>query len=610
MPQGTSPAARFQAYLTRLRIGVRIWLRVIMWSLIAWALLTTYVVWREAGVYFPGFQHAYFWRWVLCGIFLRVPVLNLITSHFWLPLDGSWYSIDSLNDWLSGPQLYQAPFSAWFGYYGARTALIPVGLIAATLFWRSRHRLDTEHLRGLQLLTAAEHQRQVNGGWLTQAYRRATGEVPGISIGSVTLPRKNEFRHFLIVGETGTGKTVLSRHILHEIQDRKESAVIYDPECEFVQEFYKPERGDVILCPTDTRAPYWDPWLEIRDGFKPIDASSLAASIIRGRPQNDTQEYFQRNARALIKGMFEAIPPEDQDKLDAFANFLKQTRDQIRAQLEHTSAPAAVIDPGAHDSGGGQGILGVADTAIEGFAYLPRRDQSDRTWSAREYAADPRGWVFLTSEVTTKAAVESIQGIWLDLITRWLRNRPIGNSRHVWIFIEEAASLGYQNEIKEVATRGRKRQISLVLSVQSISQLREIYGHDGATVLLSAPGNKVIFRIDETEMAEWGSKLLGEREIEKISMTQLAGVDVYREGVNLQAQRLIERIILPDEIKRLPDLEAYLCIGGSDRVRISIEPRYLEEHQPAFLPRTYNSTHLTDKADEQPRRVRALYDGA
>jgi type IV secretory pathway TraG/TraD family ATPase VirD4 len=517
-----------------------------------------------------------------------LPGLNLITSHFWCPLDGGWYPLSTLNDWLSGPQMYQAPFTVWFGYYGARTALMPVGLVTWTLFWRARHRIDTEHLRGLQLLTGPEHQRQLNGGWLKQAYHQAIGEVSGIRIGPVALPRKHEFRHILIVGETGTGKTVLNRHLLHEVQDRKESAIIYDPECEFVAEFYDENRGDVILCPTDIRSPYWDPWLEMRERFKPIDAAALATSIIRGMPRNNTEDYFQRNARALIRGMFEAIPPKDQDKLEAFANFLKQTRDEIREHLEHTSAPAAVIDPGAHDSGGGQGILGVADTAIEGFAYLPRRDQTYRTWSARQWAADPHGWVFLTSEVTTKAAVESIQGIWLDCMVRWLRSRPIG-SKHVWVFIDEGASLGYQNEIKEVLARGRKRGISVLLSVQAISQLREIYAHDGATTLLSAPSTKVIFRIDESEMAEWASRLLGEREIEKISMTQLAGVDSYREGVNLQAQRIIERIVLPDEIKRLPDLEAYLCIGGSDRVRISIEPRYLEEHQPAFLPRTYES---------------------
>ena len=88
-------------------------------------------------------------------------------------------------------------------------------------------------------------------------------------------------------------------------------------------------------------------------------------------------------------------------------------------------------------------------------------------------------------------------------------------------------------------------------------------------------------------MAEWASTLLGEREIERLTMTQLAGLSSYREGVNLQPQRTLERIVLADEIKALPDLDAYLCIAGHDRTRISIEPRYLDKRQPDFLPRSY-----------------------
>ena len=138
MPLGTSPAARFQAYLTRLRIGVRIWLRVIMWCVIAWAMLTTYVVWRETNVYLPALEHEFFFRWMGCGILLRTPWLNRLA--LWLPMygDGGWYTLESFTAWLDGPQFYQAPFPVWFGYYGARTALIPLGLFASLLFWRAR----------------------------------------------------------------------------------------------------------------------------------------------------------------------------------------------------------------------------------------------------------------------------------------------------------------------------------------------------------------------------------------------------------------------------------------------------------------------------------------
>jgi hypothetical protein len=366
-----SDAARLQAYQTRMRIGSAVYARVVFWIIIAWLALTFYVVWHETGAYFPRVGHQYFWRWVVCSTLLRIPFINTIALRCTVPANGIWYPLGPLTNWLNGPKMYYQPFPTWFWHYGIRTALIPLALGGFALIWRVRHAVDAEHLRGLRLLTRREHDRQLNGGWIRRSYRKATSEQPGIRIGPVALPAKKESQHILLAGQTGTGKSIVNRHLLYQIQDRREPAVIYDPEGEAIAEFYDPDRGDIVLNPVDRRCPFFSPWGEIRDEFRPIDAAALAASIIRGRPINDTQEYFARNARALVRGMFEAIPQKDRDNLDVFADFLKQTRDEIRTQLEHTSAPAAVIDPGAHDSGGGQGIIGVVIPLSKALATCP-----------------------------------------------------------------------------------------------------------------------------------------------------------------------------------------------------------------------------------------------
>jgi DNA helicase HerA-like ATPase len=42
------------------------------------------------------------------------------------------------------------------------------------------------------------------------------------------------------MGDTGSGKSNAIRQILREVQKRGESAIVYDPAGEFVQEFYRP----------------------------------------------------------------------------------------------------------------------------------------------------------------------------------------------------------------------------------------------------------------------------------------------------------------------------------------------------------------------------------
>jgi len=46
---------------------------------------------------------------------------------------------------------------------------------------------------------------------------------------------------------------VLIRTVLRQIEQRRETAVVVDPDCEFTAEFYRPERGDVVLNPLDAR---------------------------------------------------------------------------------------------------------------------------------------------------------------------------------------------------------------------------------------------------------------------------------------------------------------------------------------------------------------------
>ena len=162
-------------------------------------------------------------------------------------------------------------------------------------------------------------------------------------------------------------------------------------------------------------------------------------------------------------------------------------------------------------------------------------------------------------------------------------------SEQVWIFADELPAMGYQNQIEQLLTRGRKRGLSVVIGFQNVSQLRAIYGRDRTVTMSSAPTTKVILRCDEAETAAWASDLLGKREIERTEMTMLAGLSNMREGMNLQSRRSTEHIVTPAEIQLLKPFHGYLCVAGNDRTTIAIPERHLERHHPAFIPRAKNA---------------------
>jgi type IV secretory pathway TraG/TraD family ATPase VirD4 len=414
-------------------------------------------------------------------------------------------------------------------------------------------------------------------------FKRRPLVVPAgsIQIGQHMIPHHKLFEHVMVSGNPGSGKSTLVRQIARQAQAQGWPVIIIDIEGESTREFYDESRGDVILHPLDSRCPFWSPWAEVRAGAEAMDTAALAASIVRGRPgSDDTQRYFQDNARALVRAMFQVI--EDRDDLSSFAKFLAQDRKDIRDKLENTSA-AAVIDPGAHDSGGGQAIISVANTALEGFAHLPRRDQADRTWCAREWVQERKGCIFLPSRADSEAAIHAMQGVWLDSLVRWLLAAPIGSAK-VLVLCDELPAMGNQPNITSCLARGRKREIACVIGFQSIAQLRLIYGHEGATVITSCPTTQIFLRTPDPETSRWASDSIGSHEVERLTISQLTGLSSYREGLTLNPHRAIEPLVIPGEIQALDPFEGYICCGGA-RSRISIPKLHLVEREPDFIPR-------------------------
>ena len=90
-----------------------------------------------------------------------------------------------------------------------------------------------------------------------------------------------------------------------------------------------------------------------------------------------------------------------------------------------------MIDPGAHEQGAG--IVATVANAVNPFRYLPMDAATE--WSAREWAETRRGWVFLTCEEGTRAAILPLLSLWLDSMVHRLLSTELerGARERVWI---------------------------------------------------------------------------------------------------------------------------------------------------------------------------------
>jgi hypothetical protein len=110
MPFRTSPAAEFQALQTRAKIGATLWSRALRTVILVWIALTFLVIWYRVGLYRPWLHHAYFGRWIACGILNDTPLLNRLAHRIPMYADGGWWTLPSFAAWLDGPRMYGDSF--------------------------------------------------------------------------------------------------------------------------------------------------------------------------------------------------------------------------------------------------------------------------------------------------------------------------------------------------------------------------------------------------------------------------------------------------------------------------------------------------------------------
>jgi hypothetical protein len=412
--------------------------------------------------------------------------------------------------------------------------------------------------------------------------------------------------HFMLCGSPGAGKSVLIRSILRQIRARGEIAIVYDIETEYVQEFYDAGRGDVILNPLDGRAPHWNPWLELRPG-QPFDSDceALAGSLIRGGDPRG--EFFRASARTLFKVLLRK------------AKTIKQLLDYVTMDIAplHKAlrdTPARnLINPGALPQS--IAILGTLLNPVNTFRHLPGEGTLGGAWCAREWAAKPQGWLFLTSKAVHVDAVRPLQGLWLDALTRELIARESDMPR-VWIIADELPTLGYQPNILTLLTRGRKRNLPAVIGFQNISQVRASFGREEAITLSSAAATKIILRNDEPETAKWASDLIGSEEVLRTdtSTGELGTGPRYNEHTTTR------HIVSPAEIQKLKKLRGYLAVASHDRTALKVPRCWLEQKHPAYIARieteatTEQKPVVEDPTEgwtlEQIKETRNSYDAA
>jgi hypothetical protein len=477
------------------------------------------------------------------------------------------------------------------GLWGGLGVFI-VGLIVAIPkdAARARIRKEGRRLKGPELVTPQKFNRRNRsdgiGFELTERTlkQRLFGEVP-----SLKIPRAIEPNHILIMGDTGTGKSTLIRRILLQIQERGETAIVYDPALDYTPEFYKPERGDAILNPLDQRMPYWSPADEL---LHPAEALTLAASLFPDR--RNENPFFVEGPRKIFAHLLTLRPtPEEMA-------WWMCHEEEIDQRVKGTQY-AAMINPQAPAQR--SGVLASLNMVADSLKLLPSEKEAAGRWSAAAWSKERKGWLFLTSTSETRQRLLPLTSLWLDTLVLRLMNQGQASSGKVWFVLDELATLQRLPQLHTAVTENRKSNNPVVLGFQGRSQLETRYGHE-AEAMLSQPATKIFLRTSECHAAEWVSRTIGAVERERLSESRSSGQAGQRrktESYNLE--RRVEPLVMDSEISGLANLRGYLK-SGNLVVRMSFSFVELPSKHPKYIQRPANMR------PEEPSKAAAAAAGA
>ena len=424
--------------------------------------------------------------------------------------------------------------------------------------------------------------------------RQFTKAVAGNGIGIATndaklplrIPRDAENKHFLIVGDTGSGKSSIIRQMLYQVDARGDSAIVYDPACEFVKQFYDERRGDIVLNPLDARMPYWNPSKELR---RKAEAKALAVSLYQ--PEGVTNRFFVEAPQKIFAHLLTYLPTPVE-----LVQWMSDPA-EIDRRVKGTEY-WMLIDPKAPQQR--TGVLGSLNMSADSFRLLPKQDETTSVWTATKWAETRRGWIFITSRPTMREALRPLISLWIDTLVLRLLNEPMPDQKPVWFVIDELASLQRLPQLHTAITENRKSQNPVILGFQGRSQMEARYGED-AEAMLSQPATKIFLRTTEPRAAKWVSEAIGEIEIERLRETHYEG---SRAGRNFALDRQTEPLVLPSEVSGLDDLRGFLKYGNHV-ARFSFPFVALEEKGPGFAERKMDdlimpSTPLPAEPEEMP----------
>lgn len=340
------------------------------------------------------------------------------------------------------------------------------------------------------------------------------GDV-GIKISdNIFLSDRDQCRHMLAGGATGSGKTTTLYPIIKQAVARGDRCIIWDEKAGFVETLL----SLIILSPWDRRAWRWD---ISKDMVEKASIQDFAVHVCP--PPQNGDKVWANAAQAIVVACCIKLANEKKEW------FLSDLRTQILdvagdlqrlqgvVQQFYPEAGGIVVDIKSKAlssvvfqlSSSLQSILMIGEFDAE-LAKLERKSLSLKSYLRKGVTNAPP--IVLPGHPTSQGLSTTFCGALIHYVSTNLagRSETTPDRDGVWLFLDEFKQLGKQDGVIRLLEVGRSKSVRIVLGIQGPEQIRQIYGHED---ILKTILNNTLIKFHSQYLdhsaAEWASESLG-----------------------------------------------------------------------------------------------------
>ena len=376
------------------------------------------------------------------------------------------------------------------------------------------------------------HQALQSTTW-AQMIRSGQEAGPGLFTRTFPLPGasyltiENMPPHTAIVGSTGSGKTIIQKHLMSSVLPAPIEkgglafrSVVYDPKRElfpFLCKLGIPQSQIIVTQPFDRRSACWDLAADFQE---PAQIEELAEMIIPEAKHQSENSFFSDTCRIILAeviGTLHEIRPRQWDLRDVCNICL--SLDYLKSILTKTPVGQysweTYLKPIESEYGDrtAQSILASLATHIKPFQSLAALwHNAEKSFSLERWHKGS-GLLLIGADPRRERTLQRLNQLLIRRICQYLLGRDEENSEDLtWFFMDELREAGKLNGIRQLLTEGRSKGARVVVGFQDIEGLYSLYDEHEAEEMIGLCANRVALHLDNPKTRKWASEFFGEAE--------------------------------------------------------------------------------------------------